>query len=65
MVLLTRAPSSKVDSGITYDGFILTALVNLRRSITLIGNAMRERLDHPSVLLLESRAVLCCIPNKK
>ena len=38
MVLLPD-PSSIPDSGKPYEWFIFTALVNIRRSITLIGNA--------------------------
>ena len=34
------------DSGITHDWFILTALVNTRRSITLIGNEIVFEITH-------------------
>ena len=34
MVLFNKAPSGIPDSGIPYAWFILTALVNIRRSIT-------------------------------
>ena len=41
--LFTRAQSGILDSGIPYDWSILTALVNTKRFLALIGNVMRQQ----------------------